>query len=416
MAKEILIIGGGITGLCSAYYLLQEGHRITILDSSDMTKGASYVNAGYLTPSHIIPLAAPGIITQALKWMLHSSSPFYVKPRLDPEFLKWSWYFKKSASAANVQKAIPLLCQLNLHSSQLYRELHQSQHLGDFHIEHKGVLMLYYTEQAGEKEYRVYERAKQEGLNATALSATELKTIEPCIHPRVRGAIHYLCDSHSTPGDFMERLKNYLLRKGVQVIPCEPVTGFQKSGNRISKVNTSHNTYAADEIVLAAGSWSARLAASMHIKLPLQPGKGYKIDVKQPTPINLPAILMEARVAVTPMCGFTRFAGTMELSGNNNQVRKNRVQAIAQAASAYYQDLHIPTQDQDAAQCGLRPLSPDGLPYIGKTTRYTNLTIATGHAMMGWSLGPITGKLVSEIISGRKTTLNIEPYHPERRF
>jgi len=121
-------------------------------------------------------------------------------------------------------------------------------------------------------------------------------------------------------------------------------------------------------------------------------------------------------VAVTPMQGFTRFAGTMEFSGINHTIRKKRVLAIAAAASAYYKDLTIEQEAVESAQCGLRPVTPDGLPYIGRPSHLKNLTLATGHAMMGWSLGPVTGKLVSELVSDKKTSLEITAYHPERRF
>ena len=184
----------------------------------------------------------------------------------------------------------------------------------------------------------------------------------------------------------------------------------------LHKVISNNDHYEVDEVVLATGSWSENLAKKLHLKMPVQPGKGYRINVSRPTPVKIPAILMEAKVAVTPMRGYTRFAGTMELSGSNHIIRKERVNAIAKAASQYYKDLDITEGEKAAAKCGLRPLSPDGLPYIGRTSNFQNLTIATGHAMMGWSLGPATGKLISELIGGQKLSMSIDGFHPERRF
>ncbi|HSR61540.1 MAG TPA: FAD-dependent oxidoreductase, partial [Robiginitalea sp.] len=158
------------------------------------------------------------------------------------------------------------------------------------------------------------------------------------------------------------------------------------------------------------------LAKKLGLKLSMQAGKGYRINVRRPTPVRMPAILMESKVAVTPMVGFTRFAGTMELSGINHQIRRNRVEAIARAATAYYEGLNFETTEIEGAACGLRPVSPDGLPYIGRARNWENVSLATGHAMMGWSLGPVTGKLISELISGQKPSLALDPYLPERRF
>jgi len=167
---------------------------------------------------------------------------------------------------------------------------------------------------------------------------------------------------------------------------------------------------------MAAGSWSPLISKKLGVKMLLQPGKGYRINVAQETNITIPAVLLEAKVAVTPMDGFTRFSGTMEINKINHKINPIRVNAIANSASKYYHGLQISTQDKEAAQCGLRPVTPDGLPYIGRTSQYNNLTFATGHAMMGWSLGPATGKLVSEIISDQKSSLDLKPFNVQRRF
>jgi D-amino-acid dehydrogenase len=184
----------------------------------------------------------------------------------------------------------------------------------------------------------------------------------------------------------------------------------------VTEVITNKKTYKADEVVFAAGSWTSNLSKKIDIDLPLQAGKGYRINVESPTNITMPAILMEAKMAVTPMQGFTRFAGTMEFSGINDIIRKERVEAIAKGAERYYKGLKISEEDKDNAQCGLRPVSPDGLPYIGRPKGFKNLTIATGHAMMGWSLGPATGKMITELISGKSTSMDLSPFDPDRKF
>jgi D-amino-acid dehydrogenase len=412
----VIIIGGGIVGLSCAYYNLKEGNRVTVIDKSDMTGGASYVNAGYLTPSHIIPLSSPGMMAKGIRWMFNSSSPFYLKPRFDMDFLLWAWYFNKSSTRSHVEKAIPLIKDINLLSKELYSQLHSSGDLGDFQLEKKGLLMLYKTKKEGRHEKEVARRAAEEGLEAKELSRRELDRIQPNLSPEIMGAVHYLCDAHTSPQEIMDKLKLWLTANGVAIKPGEEVLGFTSGGSKIKGLNTTNGNYSADEFVLAAGAWSQKLASQLGLKLLVQPGKGYRINVPRPIGVRLPAILMEAKVAVTPMNDFTRFAGTMEFSGVNTRIREERVRAIVQAAESYYPQIEISESEIRQASCGLRPVSPDGLPYIGRTSRYDNLTIATGHAMMGWSLGPATGKLVAEIISNKKPSMSLNGFHPERRF
>nr|WP_299067617.1 FAD-dependent oxidoreductase [uncultured Allomuricauda sp.] len=414
--KNVIVVGGGIVGLSTAYFLEKEGHQVTVLDKSNMDSGASYVNAGYITPSHIIPLASPGMITKGIKYMFNSSSPFYMKPRLDKDFIKWAWYFKKSSTKYKVERAMPIIRDINLLSRDLYEEIKASKNLGDFHLERKGLLMVYQTEKARDHELEVAQKADDLGLEVSDLDSNGLQKIEPNIKLNAKGAIYYECDGHTTPTQFMNRMVSYLLENGVAIQKNEEVLDVVFNEDKIKEVKTSKNSYKADEVVLAAGSWTPRLSKKLNIDLPLQAGKGYRINVGTPTNISMPAILMEAKMAVTPMEGYTRFAGTMEFSGINNIIRKERVEAIAKGAERYYQGLKISDEDKSQAQCGLRPVTPDGLPYIGKSKQYKNLTFATGHAMMGWSLGPATGKLVSELISERNLSMDITPFDPQRKF
>ena len=416
MTKNIMIIGGGIVGLSSAYFLSKEGHQVTVIDMGDITSGASFVNAGYITPSHIIPLASPGMIAKGIRMMFNSASPFYMKPRLDVDFLKWSWYFHKSSTPAKVEKAIPVIKEINLISRELFTDIKNSGDLGDFQLERKGLLMLYKTEGSYLHEKQVAERVHFEGLEVSELNKSELHKLEPNVNIDAEGAIHYECDGHTTPTEIMPKLLNYLKTQGVVIKTNEEVLDIKTASGEIKEVITDKNIYQPDEVVLAAGSWSGELSKKLNLKLSLQGGKGYRINVERNTGISIPAILMEAKMAVTPMNGFTRFAGTMEFSGNNNIVRKERVLAIAKGAHSFYPELEINSVEIESAKTGLRPVSPDGLPYIGKSTSIKNLTIATGHAMMGWSLGPATGKLVSELINDKKTSMDIAAFSPERLF
>lgn len=413
--KKGVIIGGGVIGLCAAHYLQKEGHKVTVVDQSTMDFGASYVNAGYLSPSHIIPLAAPGVMKQGLKWMFNSANPLFIRPRLEKEFLQWAWAFNKSCSLQNVAHSIKAIKDICLLSSDLFSEIKASEAF-TFQLENKGLLMLCKTEAMLEKELRIVKMASDEGLEAKQISLSELKKIEPNVQIDVLGATFYKFDWHSTPHESMKELKVHLEKKGVVFYKNEQVKDLSISENSIKTITTTNHIFTADEFVLAAGSWSNLLSKKLGIQIPLQAGKGYRINSYTETNISIPAILAEAKVAVTPMNGFTRYAGTMEINGINHDIRPERVEAIAQAVTKYYPETSITNLEKAEAACGLRPLSPDGRPYIGKSIKCKNLTIAAGQVMMGWSMSTGTGKLVSEIISEKKLSMDVLPFHPDRKF
>lgn len=206
---KAVIIGGGIIGLCSAYYLHKSGWEITLLDKSDMTDGCSFGNLGMIVPSHFIPLAAPGMVAQGIRWMLNKKSPFFVKPSLNPTLISWGMKFIKSASAKNVETAAPILLNMNLYSKSLYNEL-QNQPQFAFALEEKGMLMYYKTEKAAEEEMHNASMARDMGVDAIALNRNEVQQLEPHVKPDVLGAIHYRCDAHLYPNKLISQLINYL--------------------------------------------------------------------------------------------------------------------------------------------------------------------------------------------------------------
>ncbi len=413
--KKVIVIGGGIIGLCSAYYLHKEGHQVTVIDQSNMDFGASYVNAGYLAPSHIIPLAAPGVMKKGIKWMFDPSSPLFIKPRLSSDFLKWAWAFNKSCSPKNVSRGIPAIKDIAILGQDLFLDIKTNEKF-DFQLEKKGLAMVCQTQKMLDEEIHVAEIAKKEGLAVRQISIDELKKIQPKTELDAKGAVLYECDAHTTPRTFMEEMKSCLESSGVIIHKNEEISDFTFNNETITSISNATHTYIADEFVLAAGSWSKTLGKKLGIKLLLEPGKGYRINSERDLGITIPSILAEAKVAITPMDGFTRFAGTMEIAGINHKINRVRVEAIARATQQYYPNIQLTTEEKNNAACGLRPVSPDGLPYIGKSNTCKNLTIATGHAMMGWSMGTATGKLVSEIITEKKPSLNLQVFHPDRKF
>ena len=415
MSKKVLIVGGGIIGICSAYYLSKDGHDVTIIDRYGMDSGASYINAGYLSPGHIIPLASPGVIKQGLKWMFDSSSPFYVQPRINMDFFKWLFAFNKSCSINNVNNSIAPIIDISLLSQNLLKDIKIENKMG-FHYDQKGLLMLCKHEKSLEKENEVVRLAVANGLDAKMLNKQEIKKIEPNINVDSIGAAYFGCDHHTTPGELIEALKKFIKQKGVKCFTNTEIKDYNIANNKIDSISVSNQILKFDEYILSAGMWTSQICKKLGIDILLQAGKGYSVNSKSDTGISCPAILVEAKCAVTPMNGFTRFSGTMEISSVNNRIRKNRVDAICNSVESFYPSIKVSSSERENARFGFRPISADGVPYIGRTNKLDNVIIATGHGMMGWSMSTGTGKIISEIISNKKTSIDINRFNPNRKF
>ncbi len=411
-SKHVLIIGGGVIGLCSAYFLRKAGCEITVVDRSSEhdSTGCSYGNAGFIVPSHIIPLAAPGVMGQGLKWMLRSDSPFYVKPRLDLDLIKWTWHFQRAANQARVNVAAPVLRDISLRSKVLFGEMRKDL---DFEMRCTGLRMLYQTEACRVEELEIAEFAAKLGIEANELTPAQVQSEESCLETNTIGAVTYSGDSSLNPSEFMRSLRRSLETSGVKFIYNTEVKQIELEGKSISGIRTELGVLTADEYVLAGGVWSQNLAKKIGLNLPLQAGKGYNVTVQNPMQqVSRPTILCEAKVAVSPFEGATRFGGTMELTGLDRTISPVRLNAIKKAVVRYFPNYNSSVLEKPGPWVGLRPCSPDGLPYIGRTGKANNFIIATGHSMLGISLGPATGELVRDTILSDVYTS--EPFCPDR--
>jgi D-amino-acid dehydrogenase len=411
--KHVIVIGGGIIGLSSAFYLQERGHQVTVIDKTDMHNGCSYGNAGYICPSHFVPMAAPGIVQQGLKWMLNARSPFYVQPRLDMGLLSWGWKFMRSANKKHVQRSAVPLRDIALLSKQLYEQW-AALPAFDFAYEPKGLLDLFQTEENARHGEHAVQDATALGLEARVLNKADVEVLQPGAN--VLGAVYYGCDAQLYPNKLMSDLKNWLINKGVQFITNSEVTGFITTAGSVQSVQAGASLHKADHFVVAAGVWSREVAEQLHLSLPMVGGRGYSLTLENfPYRFNYPVILSEARVAISPMNGNKlRFGGTMEITAVNTPPRMNRVQGIIESVSRYFPDVQVPMPAEKEVWYGYRPCSADGLPYIGNIKRYNNVTVATGHSMLGLSLGAATGKLVSELVDGAPTTMDVKPFAVER--
>lgn len=411
---KVTIIGAGIIGLCSAYYLYKKGYAVTIIDRGNITDGCSFGNMGFMSPSHFIPLASPGIIGEGVKHMLNSSSPFYIKPRLDKDLMQWGYYFWKSCNKKTVTRNAPHLNDILQSSRLLMNEMRNE--IGDhFDMQEIGCLMMCKEVETLNHEFALADEAEKFGLQVKKLTAPQVQELETAVELNVAGAVLYKNDCHFNPGKLMINLKDHLVKSGVQFQLNTTVIGFEKNNQHILTILTDKGKFDCAELILANGSWLPILTKMMGIKLLLQPGKGYSytypfIELN----IKYPAILVDGRCAITPWGNQLRIGGTMEISGINTKVLTKRMQGIYNAVTDFYPGLKIDLPPGDKIWQGLRPVTPDGLPYIGRVTKYKNVVIAGGHAMLGISQGTGTGKLVSEIVERKNTTFDIQAFSPDR--
>lgn len=416
MSKHVVIIGGGVVGCSAAIYAAQKGHRVTLLDCvAEEHPGCSFGNAGMVTPSHLIPLASPGMVSLGLRMIGKPESPFYIKPRLSLDLMSWGLRFMRSCTPENVERAAPVLRDLLMASRACFQEL-AARTDNEFGLVERGLFMMCKTPETLKHEEGLVALANRLGMPAQVFSAKETAEREPTMKLDILGSTYFPLDSHLTPWKLMPALRRLAREAGADLRWNTPITGWRRENASVRAVETPAGPVEADEFVIATGSWSPSLGRELGVKMPIQAGKGYSLTV--PNPPTLPSscwVLTEARVAVTPMGeGALRFAGTMEIAGMSEAIHPARVRGIMKSVPTFLPDFGPNVFEGVQPWCGLRPVTPDGMPYIGRLSNYKNVTVAAGHAMLGLSMGPITGRLVSEIVSDEKPSVDIAALNPER--
>lgn len=422
------IIGGGIIGLSSAYYLNRAGWDVTVFEREDLSDNCSFGNMGYLSPSHFVPLAQPGVVSQGILWMFDQKSPFYVRPELSWPLIDWGLKFVRACNTRNVERSARPMTDLLLLSKKLTAEWARSDEFA-FEYHENGCINYYRTEKYEKGELETVRAGRDLGLDIRILSREEIHELEPELKPDVRGGAWYRDDAHLHPNSLMRELKSVLERKGVMIRTNTEVTGIEKKSGKINTLRLSDGSaWTGDLVVLAAGSWSREVARMAGEYLPVMPGKGYSmtVDVAH-QPLKHPCILLEAKVAITPWEKKLRIGSTMEIGKVNDRILLPRVQGILEAVPKYlpgYTDDPAFREMSDLTKLkenlrskvwyGFRPLSVDGLPYIGYAKKTSNLIIASGHAMLGLSFGAGTGKLVAELADGKPTSVGVEAFDPGR--
>lgn len=397
---DAVVVGGGIVGLCVAHALHQRGMHVVVVDKGEVGVGASAGNAGMIVPSHIVPLSAPGVVAKGLRWALRRDSPFRIKPRLDFHFLRWLWRFRRHATHAHMHHSIPVLRDMSLASVDLFDRWHANG-LTEFGWGHAGLWMLFNTAKGRKENVELANLAQEAGLTAEVYDADGVHARDPHHTVPLMGGVLYPQDAVVDPGALMRALRHYLLSQGVVFLEGTSVTAFRHQGKRVQAVETSSGDIQVQEVILAAGAWMPGLCHQLGFHIPVEAAKGYSVTLPGSGPLpTTPAILTEAKVTVTPLGNQIRFAGTLELAGLDASVDARRARSILRAVPSYIPDFNPNTYDTSAMWSGFRPCSPDGLPIIGRVPAWANLSVATGHGMMGVTLAPVTGQLVGQLLMG----------------
>ena len=411
--SDVLIIGGGPVGLSCAYYLLQSGRKVTLLDANGIGIGSGSGNAGHIVPSHIIPLAAPGVVSSALKWMLDPvHSPFGMKISPDPAYLGWLLKFVLACSESNVRRGIKPLNELGQLSAGNFARI-IAQEKFDCAYQEKGLLFLYKTEKAflGGRHEAAFMQSH--GIPVSVYDGTEIHVVEPAALKDVIGGVHFTGDAHLNPALFLGSLRDRVRAMGAELLGNTPVTGFGSANGRITRVKTTLGDMEAGQVILAAGALSPSVARDLKMNIPIQPARGYSLTLSAAKQMPGHALILgERRIAVSPLGGLLRFTGRLEVGNYSMEPNPVWIQRIENSVREY---LHLDEKlDIRETWAGLRPTTPDGMPIIGRSADHSNLILATGHAMLGLSLGPGTGQVVADLVDGRKPALDLTPFRLDR--
>ena len=409
---DAIVIGGGVLGAASAYHLAERGASVVLLERGELCSGASYGNAGWIFPSHGTPLPAPGVIGQALRWLFDPESPFYVKPRLDLELVRWLTGFLRAATAMRARETLRLNRELSRANLALCAEL-ASRPGVEIGFARRGLIVLCESEAGLAAAHHELGVLRELGGDGRALSPADVRELAPRVAGAITGGVLFPVDAHVQPARLVAELARLAVARGAQIRTGHEVLALARDGRRITRLRTTRGDFAAREVVIAGGAWSPQIARDLGLRLPVQGAKGYSITVRCPADFGAtPIMLSESKVFITPMGEVLRFGGTLELAGLDLSVNLRRVRAVERAVARVLPG--VESEPHVETWRGLRPLTPDDRPILGRPRELENLVIATGHGMSGISQGVISGKLVAELVAGERTSLDLAPFSPDR--
>lgn len=409
---EVLILGGGVIGLCSALYLLEAGQRVRIIERSHVGAGASHGNCGTLTPSHAPPLAAPGMVLKGLRWMLTPDAPLYVKPRIDPELWRWLLHFAARCNRSDWRDSTAKRAVLLNVSRQLLADA-VTRHGLDCEHSDTGLTYVFRTQALFDHIANDLPALAEFGIRAEVHDGARVERDEPALKPGVAGGIFFPDDGHLRPDLYLAALTDRIRALGGVIEEGVSFERLDITQGRVEAVHTSAGVHRPREVVFALGAWSPAFADQLGLKLPIQPGKGYSITYTRPTRApKRPMVLKERSVCVTTWAHGYRLGSTMEFSGYDESLNRVRLDALERGAAEF---LHEPVgATKQEEWFGWRPMTWDDLPLIGRVPRARNLLLATGHGMMGISMSAVSGHLVADLICGRDPIIDPAIVEPTR--
>ena len=411
--SDVLILGGGVIGLASAYYLLKSGATVRILEQGTPGCGSSHGNCGTITPSHAAPLAMPGALGVALRSMLRSDAPLYLNPRFDGPRLRWMLGFARHCNWRDFEHAARARAAILNRSRTLLPALIRDEGL-DCEFREGGVLYVYRTPQAlqGDEKHHA-QLLDQLGVEVQRLRGDEVEAMEPALKPGVAGGLFHPGDARLRPDRYVAELARRVLELGGSIETGARIDHVGTRDGSIDFVRTTRGVFRGDRVVMALGAWSPLLGKQLGLQLPMQPGKGYSLTYTRPVHAPRHAlVLREAAVCVTTWESGYRLGSTMEFSGYSEGLNRTRLEALRRGAA---QGLHEPEGPQLLEEWwGWRPMSVDEVPIIGPSTRWSNLTLATAHGMLGVSMSAATGELVAGMLGGKGASIDPTPYAPAR--
>jgi D-amino-acid dehydrogenase len=413
--SEVLVIGGGVIGVCTAYYLAQAGHAVTVLERAEEicpAGASSYGNAGIICPSDIVPLASPGVMDKGLRWMLDDTSPFFARPRLDAGFARWLWLFRGSCREERATASRPVLTALGTASRGLYDELTAGRE-DEYGFRPTGWVTVCTTEEGLAETVREADEANTLGIASVVLDAEDVRARVPGVTTDALGGVFTPTNAFVDPKRFVRGIAKRAQDLGVAFHTETEVLGFTLSPRRVSAVVTTRGVYACQTVVLAAGVWTRALARSLGQSVEIEPAKGYSLDMKRPATCGASVLyLYEGAVCTTPFDDRIRVAGTLELTGFDMTVNRRRVLGIRRTAERFIPGLA--ESEPIGLWRGLRPITPDGLPFIGRVPHIDNAIVAAGHCMMGITQGPASGKLVAQLVARETPQIDLRPLRLDR--
>ena len=405
-SERVIVVGGGVIGAACAYYLRRAGRSVTLIDQGEFGRGCSHGNCGYVCPSHVLPLAGPGVLRAMFKTLFTRNSPLKVRWRFDPAMWSWFWQFARRCNQHDMIASGHAIQSLLTSSRSLYDELMRTE-LTDLEWEANGLLFVFQTSQAMEHYAETDRLLRSEfNLGATRYDGPALTNLEPAIKPGIAGAWHYATDGHLRPDKLMSAWRRLLDANGVEIRERCELRDLVAEGRLARRLSTSQGDLAADQVVIAAGAWTPKLRGLLRCPIPIQPGKGYSLTMPRPKVCpRLPMIFEEHRVAVTPMQTAYRIGSTMEFAGYDESLNPDRLRLLREGAELY---LHEPwTEPVTESWWGWRPMTADSVPFIGAVPAFDNVYLAAGHGMLGISMSPATGKLLAELMTSQ--TPHVDP-------